>query len=285
MNLYKFTIIILLIIQFNSSAQINPGAKQIALSHSTVALANDVFAIFVNPSGIAQQNWREIGIYYSPSPFGLSKLANGAAVYHEPTKIGSFSIAFTTYGFELFRESNFLLSYAYNLSNKFFFGFSVKYHNLKIERYGTDNAFSFSISALAYLTNYWRIGFMIDNVTRASFGSEKDQIPVVMDFGTSYDLIENVSLNASIQKELNKNASIRFGIDYEIIRYINLRLGAMNEPSSFSAGIGINYSLFEIDYAIFNHQDLGLTHQFGVIIEFGDDISRNKRIRKYLGIN
>ena len=285
MNLYKFTIIILLVIQFNSSAQINPGAKQIALSHSTVALANDVFSIFVNPAGIAQQNWREIGIYYSPSPFGLSKLANGAAVYHEPTKIGSFAIAFTTYGFELYRESNFLLSYAYNLSNKFFFGVSAKYHNLKIEGYGTDGAISFSLSALAYLTNHWRIGFMIDNVTRATLGNEKDQIPVVMDFGTSYDLLENVSLNASLQKELDRNASIRFGIDYEIIRYINLRLGAMNEPSSFSAGIGINYSLFEIDYAIFNHQDLGLTHQFGVIIQFGEDISRSKRIRNYLGIN
>jgi len=285
MNLYKFTIIILLVVQFNSSAQINPGAKQIALSHSSVALANDVFAIFNNPSGIAQQNWREIGIYYSPSPFGLSKLANGAAVYHEPTNIGSFSIAFTTYGFELYRESSFLLSYAYNLSNKFFFGVTAKYHNLKIEGYGTDDAVSFSISSLAYLTNNWRIGFMIDNVTRSSYGNEKDQIPVVMDLGTSYDLLETVSLNASLQKELDRNASIRFGIDYEIVRYINLRLGAMNEPSSFSAGIGINYSLFEIDYAVFNHQDLGFTHQFGVIIQFGDDISRSRRIRNYLGIN
>ncbi|VAX26287.1 hypothetical protein MNBD_IGNAVI01-3191 [hydrothermal vent metagenome] len=285
MNLYKFTIIILLAIQFNSSAQINPGAKQIALSHSSVALANDVFAIFNNPSGIAQQNWREIGIYYSPSPFGISKLANGAAVYHEPTNIGSFAIAFTTYGFELYRESNFLLSYAYNLSNKFFFGVTAKYHNLKIERYGTDNALSFSISSLAYLTNNWRIGFMIDNVTRSSYGNEKDQIPVVMELGTSYDLLETVSLNASLQKELDRNASIRFGIDYEIVRYINLRLGAMNEPSSFSAGIGINYSLFEIDYAVFNHQDLGFTHQFQVIIQFGDDISRSRRIRNYLGIN
>ena len=285
MHLYKTTLFILLAIQFNSSAQINPGAKQIALSHSSVASPNDVFAIFNNPSGIAQQNWREIGIYYSPSPFGLSKLANGAGVYHEPTTIGSFSIAFTTYGFELYRESSFLLSYAYNLSNSFFFGVTTRYHNLKIERYGSDNALSFSISSLAYLTNKWRIGFMIDNVTRSTYGKEKDQIPVVMDLGSSFDLLNTVTLNASVQKELDRNASIRIGIDYEIIRYINLRLGAMNEPSSFSAGVGINYSLFEIDYAVFNHQDLGFTHQMGVIIHFGDDLARNERIRNNLGIN
>lgn len=285
MNVYKITLLFLLTIQFNSSAQINPGAKQIALSHSSVASAKDVFAIFNNPAGIAQQNWREIGIYYSPSPFGLSKLANGAGVYHEPTNVGSFSIAFTTYGFELYRESKFLLSYAYNLSNRFFFGITAKYHNLKIERYGNDNALSFAISSLAYLSNNWRIGFMIDNVSRSTYGNEKDQIPVIMDLGTSFDLLNTVTLNAAIQKELDRNASIRIGIDYEIIRYINLRLGAMNEPSSFSAGIGINYSLFEIDYAVFNHQDLGFTHQMGVLIQFGDDLPRNKRIRNHLGIN
>ena len=53
-------------------AQFNPGAKQISLSHSDIALANDVFALFSNPSGLSQLNWREIGIYYSPAPFGLS---------------------------------------------------------------------------------------------------------------------------------------------------------------------------------------------------------------------
>jgi len=284
MNLCKITIFILLVIQFKGLAQINPGAKQIALSHSTVALANDVFAIFNNPSGTAQQNWREIGIYYSPSPFGLSKLANGAGVYHEPTSFGSFSIAFTTYGFELYRETSFILAYAYNLSNQFFFGFAATYNNLTIEKYGTDNAISFSLSALTYLSENLRIGLMIDNVSRSSYGNEKDQIPVLMDFGFSYDLLKVISLNTSIQKELDRKASIRFGVDYEIIRYLNLRLGAMNEPSSFSAGIGINYSLFEIDYALFNHQDLGFTHQMGIIIHFGENLSRTERIRKYLGI-
>ena len=78
---------------------------------------------------------------------------------------------------------------------------------------------------------------------------------------------------------------MRIGIDYEVIRYLNLRIGAMNEPSSFSAGIGINYSIFEIDYALFNHQDLGFTHQFGITLQFGGDKTRNERIQKYLSEN
>ncbi len=57
----------------------------------------------------------------------------------------------------------------------------------------------------------------------------------------------------------------------------------MNNPSSFSAGIGINYSIFEVDYAVFNHQDLGYTHQIGITILFESPAqSRFQRIYNYL---
>lgn len=36
----------------NSYAQFNPGAKQISLSNSDVALSNDVFSVFNTPSGV-----------------------------------------------------------------------------------------------------------------------------------------------------------------------------------------------------------------------------------------
>ena len=50
-------------------AQLNPGARQISLSNSDVALSNDVFSIFNNPAGLSQLNWREIGVYYSPESY------------------------------------------------------------------------------------------------------------------------------------------------------------------------------------------------------------------------
>ena len=41
---------------------------------------------------------------------------------------------------------------------------------------------------------------------------------------------------------------------------------------------------FSLDYAMFTHNDLGLTHQAGVIISFGRDENRSPTIRKYLGL-
>lgn len=282
MKIYRIIVFILLVFCLKSYAQIKPGAKQIALSHSDVAYANDAFAIFNNPAGLAQQNWREFSIYYSPSPFGLKQLSNNSAVYHEPTNYGSFAIAYSNYGFELYKENAFFVSYSTNISKNIFFGTTFAYRNLSIKNYGSDNALTILLGGILYLTPDLRIGFEIDNITHSSFGNSDNQIPMVFDLGLSYSLLSKLVINTAIEKEIDNNTSLRVGIDYEIIKYLNLRIGAMNEPSSFSAGIGVNYSLFEIDYAVFNHQDLGFTHQFGITMQFGSDKSRNERIKDYL---
>lgn len=282
MKIFRIIVFILLVFCLKSYAQIKPGAKQIALSHSDVAYANDAFAIFNNPAGLAQQNWREFSIYYSPSPFGLKQLSNNSAVYHEPTNYGSFAIAYSNYGFELYKENAFFVSYSTNISKNIFFGTTFAYRNLSIKNYGNDNALTILLGGILYLTPDLRIGFEIDNITHSSFGNSDNQIPMVFDLGLSYSLLSKLVINTAIEKEIDNNTSLRVGIDYEIIKYLNLRIGAMNEPSSFSAGIGVNYSLFEIDYAVFNHQDLGFTHQFGITMQFGSDKSRNERIKDYL---
>ena len=90
MKIIFFAFIIILQFHFTVNAQYSPGAKQIALSNSDVALSNDVFSVFNNPAGLSQINWREIGVYYSPAPFGISEMANGYIAYLEPTSFRVF---------------------------------------------------------------------------------------------------------------------------------------------------------------------------------------------------
>lgn len=265
-------------------AQFNPGAKQISLANSDVALSNDVFAIFSNPAGLSQMNWREIGIYYSPAPFGLTELANGYVAFNEPFSFGSLSVGGMTYGYEVYRESRIVGAYSYNYQKKFFAGVAINYHSVSIQNYGNDNTIYFNLGGLAYLSNDLRFGFSVHNINRASFGNEKDQIPVVLYSGLSYDLISTLSLNVAAEKDVKYKTSFMFGIDYDLIEYLSLRLGISNEPSRFSAGIGINYSIVSLDYALFTHSDLGLTHQVGLIISFDKEGTRKELIRNFLGI-
>jgi len=278
------TIIIICTITISAYSQYNPGAKQISLSNSDVALSNDVFSLFNNPAGLSQMNWREVGIYYSPAPFGLSELANGYAAYHEPTSIGSFAVGGMSYGFDLYRESKFILGYSYNFQNKFFAGLAINYQTVSIKNYGNDGAIFFNLGGLAYITNIFRIGFAVQNINRATFGNEEDQIPMIFNTGLSYDVIDDLTINFALEKDIKYKAAFQFGINYDIIEYISIRMGFANEPSKYSAGIGINYSMFSLDYAMFTHNYLGLTHQAGVIISFGRDENRNTTIKKYLGL-
>jgi len=278
------TIIIICSLTLSAYSQYNPGAKQISLSNSDVALSNDVFSIFNNPAGLAQMNWREVGVYYSPAPFGLSELANGFVAYHEPTSIGSFAIGGMSYGFDLYRESKFSLGYSYNYLNKFFAGVTINYQTVSIQNYGNDGALFSYIGGLAYVSKVFRLGFSIQNINRASFGDDDDQIPMIFNTGLSYDVADELTLNFAVEKDIKYKASFQFGINYDIIEYLSLRTGFSNEPSKYSAGIGINYSMFSLDYAMYTHNDLGLTHQAGIIISFGREQNRLTSIRKNLGL-
>jgi hypothetical protein len=277
-----FTLCLILTFCIAIFPQYNPGAKQISIANSDVALSNDVFSLFSNPAGLSQLNWREVGIYYSPAPFGLTELSNGYVAYNEPFSFGSLAIGGMTYGFDLYRESKVLLGYSYNYHNILFAGVTVNYHNFSIQKYGSTGIFYFNAGGLVYLLDELRWGFLVTNINRASVADIDDQIPMVLSTGFSYDLIENFSLNFALEKDIRYNPSVQFGIDYNIIEYLSLRVGASNEPSRFTAGLGINYSIFSLDYAFFTHPDLGLTHQAGIILSFGREGTRSEAIRRYL---
>lgn len=245
--------------------QASNGASLNGIANSGIALASDIFTNFNNPSASAYINKKAGGIFYSPAPFGMSELANGAAIYSHPFSFGNMTIGITTYGYELYRENRLVFGYSKSYQNKYFFGVNLNYHTLNIVRYGSDNAFYVDAGFLLKLSEQFRFAFGIHNLNRATWGNEKDQIPIIFETGISYDLLNNISLNVSLEKELTYLPSVKFGVDYRIIEYLSLRTGFNTEPSLLSGGIGIHYSNFQFDYAVVNHQDLGFTHSFGVL--------------------
>jgi len=240
------------------------------------------FHSLATQAGLAQLNWREVGVYYSPAPFGLTELSNGYVAYHEPFSFGSLAVGGMTYGFELYRESKVLLGYSYNYDNIFFTGVTINYHTFSIQNYGSTGVFYFNLGGLVYILDELRWGFLVNNMNRASVADVDDQIPMVLSTGFSFDILNNFSLNFALDKDIRYNPSVQFGVDYDIIEYLSLRVGGSNEPARFTAGLGINYSIFSLDYAFFTHPDLGLTHQAGIILSFGKEGTRSEAIRKYL---
>lgn len=261
-------LLILLIISLECFGQINPGARQVALAHSDVAISDDVFALFNNPAGLSFLSKREIGFFYSPAPYGLKELSNGFAVYCEPTSYGSFSAGFMIYGFELYKETKISLGYARQITKEFAVGISGVYKNISIKNYGSKGVITFNAGVTAKITKQIRFGFSAENITRSTVSDEENQLPVIFRCGFNFRLIKDFSFNIAAQKELGYNLSLRFGTEYAILEFLQLRIGVANEPNIYSGGFGIRYQFFQVDYAVNSHPDLGLTHQFGLIIYF-----------------
>ncbi len=251
--------------------QISPGAKQVSLSNSDASTNGDVFALFNNPAGLSQFMKREAGVYYSPAPFGLYEMANGYVAYKEPFSFGSFAVGGMTYGFELYKENKLSIGYSYNYQNKFLCGAAINLHGVSIRNYGSTSALYINIGGIAFLTNVLRWGFYLHNVNRASFTSEPNQIPIILNTGLSYIVTDKLTIHLAMNKDIIQNASILFGIEYNFVKYFSIRTGFSNEPSKYSAGVGVNYSFLRFDYAVFTHQELGITHQIGIILSFDNN--------------
>jgi hypothetical protein len=248
--------------------QFSPGAKQIALSNSDIAVSDNVFAFYENPAGLAQINHDEAGVFFSPSPYGMSELKNAYAAFSHPMNFGTIAVGGMIYGFELYKETQISLGGSYNYNDRFYVGGVFNYKNFSIKNYGSKNAIILDIGVLARLTDNLHFGFCYKNITRASLTSETDELPVEICSGLSYKIIDNCIASLAIEKDIRYKASPRFGIDYAVIKYLSIRTGFSKNPNLYSFGIGVNYSLFNFNYALVTHQELGLTHQVGVIISF-----------------
>lgn len=268
----KFIIVlsfVLFRITFSQFELLDVGAKPIALGGAFTSLANNSNAIYYNPAGISQLPFREVSIFYSPAPFGLKELANGSVNYVEPTKFGAFGLSAKTYGFELYKEVTITATYSNNYKKKIFYGANINYYNLKIQNYGSASTFGIDIGGLAYLTDFLRWGFAAFNLNRPKIGTQDDKLPQVYRTGISIQPRNGVNFILDIEKDTRYTTSVKAGIEYSLYDMVDLRAGIGTEPTRFSGGIGLYYSIFELDYGFYNHQDLGLTHQGTITINFG----------------
>ncbi len=277
----KFIIVLLIVsfrINYAQFELIDIGAKPISLGGAFTSLANNSNAVYYNPAGISQIPFREVSVFYSPAPFGLKELANGSVNYVEPTKLGVFGLSAKTYGFDLYKEITVTATYSNNYKKKIFYGANINYYNLKIQNYGSASTFGVDIGGLAYLTDFLRWGFAAFNLNRPKIGTQDDKLPQVYRTGVSIQPRKELNFVLDVEKDTRYTTSVKAGIEYSLYDMIDLRAGIGTEPTKFSGGVGLYYSIFEIDYGFYNHQDLGLTHQGTITINYGG--KKNREIIK-----
>lgn len=267
-----FIILIVIICTKVSFAQFeftDIGARAVGLNGAFTSLSDNSLAIFYNPSGLGQMKYREFSVFYSPAPFGFTELSTSALTYAEPFKFGTVGIGIKNYGYELYREINVMLSYGGKYRERIFYGLNFNYYNLNIKNYGSSSSVGVDAGLMAYLTKFLSWGFFGKNITGSTIGLSKEKIVQVYRSGFTVTPRNDLSLILEAEKDVRYPLSIRAGMEYGLLDYVDLRAGVGSEPATFTGGIGFNYKIFQVDYALYHSQDLGLTHQGTLTVNFG----------------
>lgn len=271
-NLIVVSIIIVIGVYRSRAAfeHLSHGSSTIALGGAASAMRNNPWAAFCNPGSLATLEVRMLSLYYAPQPFGLKELAHGSFSYVEPLTFGTLGASGSRYGFDLYREVDLHLSYGREINGLFSFGGSVHYYHLSIERYGSASTFGVDVGLLARFSDQVRWGFTAFNVNGPSIGSSREKLPQVFVMGGAYSPIPEAELIADLEKDIRYPVQLHVGVQYSPLDVLALRAGTNSEPSVLCAGVGIHYSLIQLDYAFTNHADLGVTHHVSLSLYLGE---------------
>jgi hypothetical protein len=169
----------------------------------------------------------------------------------------------------LYRENNFIVSYGNSYKKKIYYGANINLYNLHIQNYNNATAFGFDIGAMAYITRFLQWGFIGKNITGTKIGESKEKIAQVYRTGFTFQPEDKIRVIGEVEKDVRYPLSVRGGLEYSVIDFLDLRFGVGSQPTIFSAGIGLNYNLFSFDYAFTKSEDLGFTHLGTVSVNFG----------------
>jgi hypothetical protein len=167
-------------------------------------------------------------------------------------------------------------SVSYQLPNSLSVGATVKYLYEKIL---VEEASGYGIDAGALYMTPWniRVAFAVNNLgSMNALQTESSKLPTVLRFGGAYETrIESIEGTLTTSADVvsftgEKNTHLHLGAELDYKHLFALRAGYQTgyEARSFSAGVGIAYSLLRLDYAFVPFRyDFGTTHTFSLGIE------------------
>ncbi len=268
----RLSLMIILFAIKSSSAQFENadiGARATGLCGAFTSLSDNSLAVFYNPSGLAQSKYMELSAFINPSVLGLSELKTAAICFSRPFRFGSLGIGIRTFGFDLYRESNAVLSYAGDFKERFFCGMSLNLYHLQIKNYGSAATFGLDAGALAYVTSFLRWGFFAKNFSGSRIGFSKQKIAEVYRTGFTFQTQTDFNIILEVEKDVRYPVSFRGGFEYFFNDYVYFRTGVSTMPVAFSAGVSLNYKDIQLEYSIQNFQTLGFSNQVSVALNFG----------------
>ena len=108
------------------------------------------------------------------------------------------------------------------------------------------------------------------NLNQARLASYQDErVPTVLKAGLAYRPGTQVLLLVETEKDVERDANFKVGLEYRPVPVLAARLGLASLTEQASAGIGVLAGAFQIDYAAAFQQALGFSQHLSVSKSWG----------------
>jgi hypothetical protein len=241
------------------------GGRSGGMGKASVALT-DFWSIQNNPAGIATQRSFAAGIAYQ-SRFMMKELGLKSVAAVVPLNFGVIGVSFNQFGYNLYNENKLGIAYARSFGEKYRLGLQLDYlANHFAEGYENFNTVTFELGAQADVTESLSVGAYVFNLPRVKRSDLTDErLPVVMRFGLLYHFTPSFLGTVEVEKQLDFEPDVRFGMEYLLNERFVVRAGLSVNPGLFTFGTGLHLGDFRFDIAAGLHQVLGASVQAGLI--------------------
>ncbi|MBI5573222.1 MAG: PorV/PorQ family protein [Elusimicrobia bacterium] len=270
--------------------KIAQGARAVAMGECYVALADDVNAIYFNPAGLAKLSSREIGANYTLWFEDINKSYIG--YIHPPFKFGTLGLAVNYVGipfekrtveddfnYEKVTLSNLAISVAWgkNITEKMDVGAAIKIitEDLDAKR---NTGLAVDLGGIYKLKEDFNIGVSLQNIGTDMDSDYKDPLPMNIRLGVAKKLLDNklTAISDFYMGIADGTMSIGLGGEYKLAEMFRPRLGYrvrlnnnnLTGLTGLTAGFGIKYNKYHLDYALAPYGELGTTHRLDFIVKF-----------------
>jgi hypothetical protein len=260
-----------------------------ALAESFVAQQGSAAAGWLNPANLAMHtgyelyithtNWMENVLQLEALNLTLPFLYGNASFLVSTSSVDDIQIREVPgpeIGTFASRSSNFQFSYGIQVAQNVSIGFGAKYIYEKIY---TDETTGYSCD---FGGNYslpidgLTLGASLTNIGKVpGYRSGEITLPSMMRVGTSYAFsVNEFSIHTAVaySNEVNNSIShLHLGVEAAYQEYFTIRMGYLTgyDARGLSAGMGIHYSRFQVDYAFIPvSYDLGNAHSISIGITF-----------------
>ena len=272
--------------------QVFVGARPVGLGGAFTAVADDAHAIYWNPAGLPLLQRTELTGTYGDL-FGLGMQNSYFAGTYSVTDNLAVGMDWFRDGFDdnvlMFGKNKINFSGAYRYRT-YSLGLNLKYVDVGMEldnvSLGKASGFGLDIGLLASLSPTLKVGAVAHDVAGTSVTYENDVaeciLPRSLRAGVSYKPLENWTTALDLGDRLH------VGTEYWVTDQLGVRAGlqkdldtrqGFSESLLYAAGIGLKYSVFQIDYAYEHHPVLPATHRFGLTVVLQPPIVSIKHVR------